>query len=76
MTPLAVLLAVLAADKTPDPSDVKPGWLGFGVFLVLAVAVVLLWLSMRRHLKKVDFEEAPAARRGAPAQDEAEPRSE
>jgi len=25
----------------------------------LAAAVVLLWLSMRRHLKKVDFEEEP-----------------
>jgi hypothetical protein len=47
------------ATKTPDPADVKPGWLGLGMFLALAVAVVLLWLSMRRHLKKVDFEEEP-----------------
>jgi hypothetical protein len=47
------------AQQVPDPEDVKAGWLGFGVFLALAVAVVLLWLSMRRHLKKVDFEEEP-----------------
>ena len=47
------------AQKVPDPEDVKAGWLGFGVFLALAAAVVLLWLSMRRHLKKVDFEEEP-----------------
>ena len=46
-------------DKAPDPADVKPGWLGFGMFIALAVAVVLLWLSMRRQLKKVDFEEEP-----------------
>jgi hypothetical protein len=38
---------------------VKPGWLGFGVFIALAVAVTLLWFSMRKQLKKVDFEEAP-----------------
>jgi hypothetical protein len=55
------LLAVLAplVDKAPDPADVKPGWLGFGVFLALAVAVAFLWFSMRKQLKKVDFEEEP-----------------
>ena len=52
-----ILLPLVA--ETPDPADVKPGWLGLGMFLALAVAVVLLWLSMRRHLKKVDFEEEP-----------------
>jgi hypothetical protein len=61
MTPLLSLqLALVSAGvKAPDPEDVKPGWLGFGVFLALAAAVVLLWLSMRRQLKKVDFEEEP-----------------
>jgi hypothetical protein len=67
-TLLAALVLVHAAvDKAPDPEDVKPGWLGFGVFLALAVAVVLLWLSMRKQLKKVDFEvpdDEPAPRPG------------
>ena len=53
------LTAVPMARQAPDPSDVKPGWLGFGVFLALAVAVVLLWLSFRKQLRKVDFEEEP-----------------
>ena len=60
-----------SSTTAPDPEDVKPGWLGFGVFIALVVAVVLLWLSMRKQLKKVDFEvpgdeptqRAPAARR-------------
>ena len=51
------------AVKAPDPADVKPGWLGFGMFLALAFAVVLLWLSFRKQLKKVDFEEEPDAPR-------------
>jgi hypothetical protein len=55
------LLTVLVplVDKTPAPADVKPGWLGFGVFVALAVAVALLWFSMRKQLRKVDFEEQP-----------------
>ena len=55
------LLAVLVplVDQAPDPADVKPGWLGLGVVMALAVAVVLLWLSMRKQLKKVDFEVEP-----------------
>jgi hypothetical protein len=52
-------IVVSTGVKAPDPADVKPGWLGFGVFLALAAATVLLWLSMRRQLKKVDFEEEP-----------------
>ena len=59
MTALPVLLATLLplAAKGPNPADVKPGWLGFSVFLALAVATLLLWLSFRKQIKKVDFEE-------------------
>ncbi|HET6625110.1 MAG TPA: hypothetical protein VFG63_01865 [Nocardioidaceae bacterium] len=44
-------------DKTPDPADVKPGWLGFAVFLALAAAVVFLAFSLRKHLGRINFEE-------------------
>jgi hypothetical protein len=52
MRSLAFVLPLV--DKAPDPADVKPGWLAFVIFLAMFAAVVLLWLSMRRHLKKVD----------------------
>jgi len=58
MTTLHALLLPLAV-KGPDPADVKPGWLGFVMFLALAVATVLLWLSFRKQLKKIDFEVEP-----------------
>ena len=48
------------ARQPPNPDDVKTGWVGFAVFLALAVAVVLLWLSFRKQLKKVDFDEGGA----------------
>jgi hypothetical protein len=55
----AVLLPLV--DEVPRPEDVKPGWLGFGVFLLLAAAVALLAFSFRKQIKKVDFEEKDAA---------------
>jgi hypothetical protein len=68
MNTLWVLHLVLPlAQKPPNPDDVKQGWLGFGVFLALAVAVVLLWLSFRRQLKKVNFVEEPETPRGNPS---------
>ena len=56
-TVLAPLLALVV--EGPDPEDVKAGWLGFGVFLLLAVAVGFLGFSLRKHLRKVDVEEEP-----------------
>ena len=50
---------LLPLVTTPDPADAKPGWLAFVIFLAMFAAVILLWLSMRRQLKKIDFEEAP-----------------
>jgi TRAP-type C4-dicarboxylate transport system permease small subunit len=48
-----VSLVVLAVSKdpVPDPNDVKAGWLGFAVFIALAIAVVILARSMVRHLR-------------------------
>jgi hypothetical protein len=64
----AVLLPLV--DEVPRPEDVKPGWLGFGVFLLLAAAVVVLAFSFRKQLKKVDFEEKPASGESGETRDE------
>jgi hypothetical protein len=61
---LTFVVGLPLAVKAPDPADVKPGWLGLGMFLALAVATVLLWLSMRRQLRKVRFEEEPLPDQG------------
>ena len=47
------------AHQPPNANDVNAGWVAFGVFLGLAVALVLLWLSFRKQLRKVNFEEEP-----------------
>jgi hypothetical protein len=53
------LWALPLATKPPNPADVKQGLAGFLLFLGLAIAVVLLWLSFRKQLGKIDFEEEP-----------------
>lgn len=55
---LIILLGILPlAEKVPDPEDVKAGWAAFAIFLALAAAVVFLAFSLRKHLKKVNFDE-------------------
>ncbi len=63
MTLLTALLPF--AKQAPDPADVRPGLIGFIVFISLLIAVVLLWLSMRKQLKKVNFEEREPGNGGA-----------
>ena len=50
-------VVVPLVDQAPDPEDVKPGWLGLTVFLLLALAVVFLAFSFLKQLRKVNFEE-------------------
>lgn len=52
MTPELLSLVLLLAEKTPEAKDVKAGWLGFTVFLLLAAAVVFLCFNMVKQLRK------------------------
>ncbi|MEV4431828.1 hypothetical protein [Streptomyces sp. NPDC049555] len=54
---LAATLPLAAQDL--DQDKVTPGVLGFIVFAVIGGAVWLLMKSMNKHMKRVDFEEAP-----------------
>jgi len=38
-----------------DPSTVRPGWIAFVVILLLAVALVFLFFSMRRQFRKINI---------------------
>jgi hypothetical protein len=47
-----------------DPSTARPGWAALIVVLLLAVAMVFLFLSMRRQFRKINVgqsEEPPNA---------------
>ena len=40
-----------------DPAKVKPGWLALVILSLIGLATYLLWRSMNRQLKKVDFDD-------------------
>jgi hypothetical protein len=44
----------------PNPNIVSPGWAGFVVTFLLAVAVILLVRSMTKHLRKVRYTPDPS----------------
>ncbi len=48
----AVLIVLRLADEAPQPEDVKAGWTALVVFLLLALAVVLLGFSLTKQLRK------------------------
>jgi hypothetical protein len=39
-----------------DPNSVRPGWVALLIVLALGAATVLLWRSMGKQLKKIDFD--------------------
>lgn len=60
MSTWTVLAALpFLVEEGPAPEDVKAGWLGFSVWIALVVAVVILGFSLRKQLKRVNFEEEP-----------------
>ena len=52
MNTLAATFLLLLAEGTPEPKDVKAGWLAFGIFLALVAATALLCVSFVRQLRK------------------------
>ncbi len=70
--PAAALVRLAELDPVPEDADVTAGWIGLVVFLGMAVALVLLLVSLTRHLRTVRenaaagmYEENPP-RTGAP----------
>ncbi|GGX89231.1 hypothetical protein [Streptomyces hiroshimensis] len=74
MSSLAATQLVPLAEEL-DKNKVTPGVLGFIVFAVIGVAVWFLMKSMNKHMKRVDFEEAPDASGAVRADEAAAPRA-
>ena len=54
------LLRLGQIDDAPEPSEIKPGWVALVIVLALCVVTTLLWLNMRKQLRKINFEEKDA----------------
>ncbi|PZF81383.1 hypothetical protein [Jiangella anatolica] len=49
-------VAFAAAESESDDSGIGPGLYGFLVLIFLIVALVVLYRSMRKQIRKVDFD--------------------
>ena len=47
-------LVVVWADKVPADKDVTAGWVAFGVFIALGLAVTFLGFSLTKHLRRAN----------------------
>ncbi|MFT4009311.1 MAG: hypothetical protein QM655_04635 [Nocardioidaceae bacterium] len=54
MSMLAFLPLVVHAD---DADNVKAGWIPLLIVLAIGAAIVFLWFSMNKQLRKIKFEE-------------------
>ncbi len=52
LAPDLLTAVVSLADEVPQDDDVKAGWLAFGIFIALIVAVALLGFSLVKQLRK------------------------
>ena len=59
----AALVRLSQVDDAPPPSEIKPDWVALVLVLALCAVTVLLWLSMRKQLGKINFEEKDTPRR-------------
>jgi hypothetical protein len=51
-----VMAAIGSASTDADGSGVGPGLLGFLVFAGLCAALIVLYRSLRRQLRRIDFD--------------------
>jgi hypothetical protein len=54
---MKALLLAAQVSAAVDPEKVKPGWVALVIVLLMGLATFLLWRSMNRQLKKVDFDD-------------------
>ena len=52
-------LVSTTVTTNPDPDKVSPGFAGFSVIFLLAVATIVLIRSMTRHLRNVRYSPEP-----------------
>jgi len=65
---LPALLAGSVVQTDPDPNKVSPGFAGFVVVFLLAIATIVLIRSMTSQLRKVRFSPGPETPEAPPSE--------
>jgi len=67
--PSTFLGVLLEVEPNIDPNIVKPGWTPLLITVLLLVALVFLFLSMQRQMRKIRTPDDIEAERAAEAED-------
>ena len=67
--PSTYLGVLLEVEPNIDPNIVKPGWTPLLITVLLLVALVFLFLSMQRQMRKIRTPDDIEAERAAEAED-------
>jgi hypothetical protein len=60
-TLLTTTLLTTTVQTVPNPNKVSPGFAGFLVVFLIAIATIMLVRSMTKHLRRVRYSPDPAA---------------
>jgi TRAP-type C4-dicarboxylate transport system permease small subunit len=69
LAPLTAVVLAAASDPVPSDNNVKAGWVGFAVVILLIVAVVFLLRSFTKQLRKVEHADEQGVYDEEPARD-------
>jgi len=61
------LVVRLAQDPVPADDQVRPGYIALGLMILMCVATFLLWMNMRKQIRKIDFEETEDEKSSPPS---------
>ena len=64
---VTTLVVRLAQDPVPADDQVRPGYIALGLMILMCVATFLLWMSMRKQIRKIDFEETEDEKSSPPS---------
>lgn len=56
---------MILLQTTPDPNSVVAGWIPMVLIAVLAIAMVLLFRSMRKQMRRIDIPDEGVPTRSA-----------
>jgi hypothetical protein len=64
---VTAMVVRLAQDPVPADDQVRPGYIALGLMILMCVATFLLWMNMRKQIRKIDFEETEDEKSSPPS---------
>jgi hypothetical protein len=64
---VTTMVVRLAGDPVPADDQVRPGYIALGLMILMCVATFLLWMNMRKQIRKIHFDETDDEKSSPPS---------